>query len=144
MRGNSPVIRVAGFLLLKVSAVGKEQFGELGGAWCRVDGAAEAVPDQCRNVSAVVQVRVSEDNGINVCRVDGKGVRLRSRRRLYPWKSPHSTRIRRPRAWTRNLDPVTVSVAPRNRSLGRCSSMVLHRVRRSGNQDPAHPPVCAV
>ena len=52
------MVCVAGFLFLEVSAVGR--------ARCGIDGAVESVAHQCRDVSAVIQMGMGEDNGIDV------------------------------------------------------------------------------
>src|SRR5215470_540587 len=59
-----PVVEL-GILFLQVSGVGQKNCAEINGGLCGVDGSAETVLHQTGDPPAMVQVRVSEDDGIN-------------------------------------------------------------------------------
>jgi hypothetical protein len=62
----------------------------------------------------VVQVRVGEQQRIQLGRLEGERDRLRLTSSGEPWNMPQSTSTVAPPVRTRNCEPVTVPTAPRN------------------------------
>lgn len=80
----------------------------------------ETVADQGRDVSGVVQVGMGEDNGVDVRGGDLERYPVTVAEVLIALEQPALARTRWPRERIRYLEPVTVSVAPRNWSVGGC------------------------
>jgi hypothetical protein len=99
-------------LSLDAGGVLQQDAYEVCGGLRAVDGASEAVTDEPREVAAVVEVGVREEDGVQRRWVNGEwipvaGVRSRS------WYRPQSMRMRVWSSLRRNREPVTLRVAPR-------------------------------
>lgn len=67
-------IGVLGIFNSEPRAVRQQDVAQLGRALRAVDGTPKAIADQQRQVAAVIDVGMRENDGINVVRVDGQRV----------------------------------------------------------------------
>lgn len=72
MHGVTAEVCVARLFFLKVAAVRQKQRAQFYGARGGVNSTAEAIPDQRRNVTAVVQVCMGQQHSVNRPGRDGK------------------------------------------------------------------------
>src|SRR5205807_9062014 len=85
-------VRVTRFLFLQVSAVGKEQPGQVARPFAAQRAPHETLRAQPRQEARVIDVRVREDHRVELAA--GQGAQFRSRSSFRPWNSPASTRTR--------------------------------------------------
>ncbi len=64
-------VEAFGILLLDMSGVEEDQFGEVGGGGGRVNGTAKAAAGEDGEASAVIEVGVGKDNGVEAFGIDG-------------------------------------------------------------------------
>ena len=113
--GIALLVGVASFLLLQPRCIGQQDRAELLGAGRAPHLTPEALVDERREVSAVIDVCVASEQQRQSLPVrPGNGSQFRSRCDLSPWKSPQSIRTLKSPCSTRNRLPVTLPAPPRN------------------------------
>ena len=121
-------------------AIWQDGAAEFGGSVGCVDRTSKSIAQESRQIAGVVEMRAGDQNGIDRVWAERKGRQFRSRSTLYPWNKPQSTNSRPTGVSTRYREPVTASVAPKNRSV---VSMTLPSTTRKGTLRILARAVCA-
>ena len=77
-----------GIRLLQEGTIRQDQFGDVPRRLCRVDPAAEAVPDEPGQVSGVIKMGMRQDDGLDRLRLDRELLPVQFAQVLEPLEQP--------------------------------------------------------
>ena len=88
MLGKAFAVGVFGVLLLQMRGIGQDKRGDIFGRRRRVNRAVKPVPDQFRQIAAMVQMGMGQNHGVDRGRWDRKRLPVQFAQVLQPLEQP--------------------------------------------------------